>query len=230
MAELNKKFFGNLTGTFGDAVFRQRGKTNYIAQRPKNYTVPDSEKFRNRAGKFKLTIKLSSALVKIPVIKEIWNSKITGDTTAYQTIITTNYPATALNDISGKVNMVPDDGIGVFMDSCIIGADKLTLTLAPLTDNAGIDINVEKKIQLVSVLFLNNPVVEGDKSYIFLKINSPKIDFNLTEPVVFDIPFATSDVISLADYQGKKAYFTVITFDAEDKFVNYAKTFSYTAV
>jgi hypothetical protein len=192
--------------------------------------VPDSEKFRNRAGKFKLTIKLSSALVKIPVIKEIWNSKIAGDTTAYQTIITTNYPATALNDISGKVNMVPDDGIGVFMDSCIIGADKLTLTLAPLTDNAGIDINVEKKIQLVSVLFLNNPVVEGDKSYIFLKINSPKIDFNLTEPVVFDIPFATSDVISLADYQGKKAYFTVITFDAEDKFVNYAKTFSYTAV
>jgi hypothetical protein len=229
MAELNKKFFGNLTGTFGDVVFRQRGSSNYVAQRPKNYTAPDTETFRARTGKFGLAIKLSSNILKLPTVKDIWNSKLSGDKSAYQNLVADNYPSCSSEDITGKINIVPEDGIGVMMDSCVIGADKLTLTLAALTENAGIDINIEKKIRLISLLFLNNPLAEGEKSYMFLKINSAKIDFNLTEQIVFDIPFSTADVLSLADYQDKKAYFTVITYDDVDKFVNYAKTFSYTS-
>ena len=64
MAELEKKFFGNLKGSLGDVVFRQRNEKNYVAHKPKSYTPPDDPKYRERTSKFRIVQYLSQRIIR----------------------------------------------------------------------------------------------------------------------------------------------------------------------
>lgn len=227
MAELNKKLFGNLKGKFGDAVFRQRKGKNIIAQRPKKFNIRDKEGFENRTGKFRLSSKIASAVMSVPILKSVWKANYAGALSPFQNLIGVNYPFVDGNNVTGPLEIVPEGGIGVKLDSLALTENNLSIALHPLTSDSTIDLSVESKIQAVALVFLNNPVSAGYKKYSLLALSSSRIAFDLTTPVNFNLAVSTADSELISMYQNKQIFSTVITFDAGGQPVKFARTFAY---
>lgn len=225
MAEIKKKYFGEIKGKFGDAVFRQRGDKNYISQKAK-YRKPDTEEFRTRTDTFKMSSKLASLINSNIYLKQIWQSKLGRNTPVYPNLISLNYSVFTGTSVNGIPSLVPDNGIGVKVDTLQIDDDELTLKLKPLTAASTIDIETEKKILSVAFSFVSNPTNLGSAPVQILTFNSAKLTFNLEDAVTLIHPVSTADNDIIKSYQDLAFYFTLITLDEHDKIVHYAKTFS----
>lgn len=227
MAELEKKIFGSLKGSLGDVVFRSRNEKNYIAQRPKSYTLPDNEGFRQRTGKFKLNVKLASAIYSFYPIKKIWADAATNGKSAFTHLVRINYPFVEENDISNMINMTPRSSFGVSLNNLTMDNTALTIELAPFSEASNVDTSVEKQIQILAVVFLKQPIHSTLPEYDFLKITSAKMNIDTVNPIVFNIPLLTADSDIAANYTSKKVIFTVITYNEADSVVQFSSTVNY---
>lgn len=225
MAEIKKKYFGEIKGKFGDAVFRQRGDKNFISQKAK-YTKPDTEEFRNRTDTFKLSGKLASSINSNKYLKSIWQNKFGKNSAVYPNLISVNYSAFSGFEVIGNPALVPDNGIGVKVDTVAIDDDDLTMKLKPLTASSTIDTEIEKKIFSIVFLFVSDPINTASAPVQILSLNSAKQLFNLDDPITFVNPISTADNDIIKGYSNLSLYCTVITLDDRDNIVNYAKTFN----
>lgn len=224
MAELEKKFFGNLKGSLGDVVFRSRNEKNYIAQKPTSYTSPDDPQFKARTGKFRMAVKLASAVYSFYPIKKIWSSVVASGKSPFSYLVQLNYPFVENGDISNMVNMVPRSSFGVNLQNIVVDNESVVIELAPLTDLSNIDVNIEKKIQILAVVLLQQPVQDTLPAYDFLKISSLKLDITMGNPLTFNIPYSTADVGISDNYTKRKVIFTALTFDEHGSVVQYSST------
>lgn len=228
MAELEKKIFGNLKGSLGDVVFRSRNDKNYIAHKPKSYTSPDDPQFKARTGKFRMAVKLASAVYSFQPIKKIWSSVVASGKSPFSHLVQLNYPFVEDGDISNMVNMVPRSAFGINLQNITVDNESVVIELAPLSDLSNIDVNIEKKIQILAVVFLQQPIQETLPAYDFLKISSLKLDINMGNPLTFNIPYSTADVGISGNYTKRKVIFTALTFDENGSVVQYSSTINQT--
>jgi len=227
MAEIKNKLFGELSGTFGDIVYRQRNGKNYTSRRPKSYTLPDNEEFLVRSKKFKLSAKIASIINSIEELKNIWNAVKPTSISVYNYLISKNYEAVGSESITGNLQITPDSKVGVRFGSVSKESNRLIVTLQALTEAALIDVTIEKKIKLICLLFMNNPNSSSFPSYAATSIMSVPQSFNLTDSVVFDIMIPTSVDEKFNLYQSRTVYSAIVTFDENDNLVNYSDTFSF---
>lgn len=227
MAELEKKFFGSLKGSLGDVVFRSRNEKNYVSRKPKTYSPPEDAGYKERTGKFKLAVKLASAIYSFNPLKKIWADAVTNGKSAFTHLVQLNYPFIEEADITNMIAMAPRSSFGVKLTNLTIDDNSLTVELAPLADASNIDVSVEKQIQLLAVVFLQQPVQSGLPVYDFLRITSAKVDIDAVNPVVFNIPLLTADSGIAGNYTNKKVMFTAITYDESGSVVQFSSTINY---
>lgn len=225
MAEIKKKYFGDLKGKFGDAVFRTRGSKNFISRRGK-FHKPETEEFRNRTDTFKMSSKLASLINSNKYLKIIWQNKLGKGAPVYPNMISINYSSFSGASIIGTPLLVPDNGIGVKLDNILIDDDNLTLKLKPLTEASAIDTSVAKTILSLPFVFLSDPVNAAAYPVHIIPLCSSKLTFNLEDPVTFVNPISTADSDKIKEYRVKTVFTTLITFDAQNNIAGYAKTFS----
>ena len=230
MAELNKQMFGNLKGKFGKAVFRQRNGKNYIAQRPESYTTPSTEEFQKRTSKFRVASKIASVINSVPVLKKICLDASPNEMSPYNYLISVNYPAVGENIVTGLLKIVADSNVGVTLDTMALTSDKLNIKLLPLTDGSLIDPTVEKKVRAASIVFLSNPLSEDVEKFEVIPLLSSATNFDLENPLTFDIVISTAVKEKIAKYQNKNIYSTLITYGDNDAVINYSGTFSFNVV
>lgn len=226
MAELKKPMFGNIKGTFGKAVFRQRYGSNYIVQKPSSYTPPNTEDFFTRTNKFKIASMIAKTIISIPNLKEIWKNITPKNQNPYNLLISKNYFANDGNTTSNSIMIVPKSKVGVQLDTINLTADNLNIKLLPLTEASLINPLVEKKIQLISLIFLSNPINTDAPKFDLILLRSATSIFDLITPIVVDMMISTSDKDKIAKYQTKIVHSTLITYDENDNVVNYSNTFS----
>lgn len=229
MAELEKKFFGNLKGSLGDVVFRNRNEKNYVAHKPKSYNAPSTAEFKQRTGKFKLAVKLASAIYSFYPLKKIWAGAVTGGKSAFPHLVQVNYPFVEESNITNMVAMAPRSSFGVNLQNLNIDNTSLTIELAPIAEASNVDTSVEKQIQILAVVFLQQPVQAGLPDYDFLKITSAKMNIDAVNPIVFNMPLFTADSGIAGNYTNKKIMFTAITYDETDSVVQFSSTVNYSA-
>ena len=229
MAELEKKFFGNLKGSLGDVVFRNRNEKNYVAHKPKSYNAPSTAEFKERTGKFKLAVKLASAIYSFYPLKKIWAGAVASGKSAFPHIVQVNYPFVEESNITNMVAMAPRSSFGVNLQNLNIDNTSLTIELAPIAEASNVDTSVEKQIQILAVVFLQQPVQAGLPDYDFLKITSAKMNIDVVNPIVFDMPLFTADSGIAGNYTNKKVMFTAITYDETDSVVQFSSTVNYSA-
>lgn len=228
MAELEKKFFGNLKGSLGDVVFRSRNEKNYVAHKPKSYTSPSDPKFKARTGKFRMAVKLTSAVYSFQPIKKIWSSVVASGKSPFSHLVQLNYPFVEDGNISNMVNMVPRSAFGINLQNITVDNESVVIELAPLSELSNVDVNIEKKIQILAVVFLQQPVQDTLPAYDFLKISSLKLDVNLGNPLTFNIPYSTANIGISNNYTNRKVIFTALTFDENGSVVQYSSTINQT--
>lgn len=62
MAKLNKKIIGNLSGSLGDIIFKEREGSSYAATRPSKMRATNNPLTLLRRKRFRLSIKLGRAI------------------------------------------------------------------------------------------------------------------------------------------------------------------------
>ena len=224
MANLKKKILGQVSGALGDLVFRERDGSNIIAVRPSSFNTPDDPASVARRGKFAMAAKLASAIGSNPIIKSLWLPLITDGLNIQSYLVKTNYFYALPDDITNLVKLVPDGGFGVDVVTVDKDQARVRVDINPVGENSGINIAVETQIQLLVLLFLGDPVDENNLPYSFLALSSAALPISLVDPLSFDTNLLTNQSLIYNRYQVQKAYFTIITLDAEDKAVHHSVT------
>jgi hypothetical protein len=102
--------------------------------------------------------------------------------------------------------------------------ESLNIELAALSAASSINASVEKKIQILAIVFLYNPLHDGLPVFDFLKLLSLKLDIDNVNPITFDIPLLTADSEIAANYGSRKIIFAALTFDSDDTLVQFSST------
>lgn len=226
MARLKKKFFGNLSGKFGDAVFRQVGDKNIIAQRPSGYKTPDTQEYKDRTTKFGLSIQLAKSIYRIPALKVFWEREFQGAARLFNLIVRSNYPFISPDGVSSSPHLLPDaNGFSINLNSLNVSTNSISLEVAALTNAAEINTDIEKKIRLISVMLLANPIDKRLPDFSFLKMQSEDLILSLTDPLTFNIVTSQNYSERIQNYGLKKAFFVLVTLNENNDFVNHSSTF-----
>ncbi len=227
MAELKRQQFGNIKGTFGNAVFRQRKGKNYIAQKPVNFTPPNTDEYIMRISKFKLATKISSVINSDSHLRDIWADVVpkNSNVNVYNYLISVVYPFINGNSINNNLKIVPDSKVGVRLNSVNTEEGKMIINLHPLTEASLIDTNTEKNARISSVIFFSNPVNSDMPIYECINVSSNMVNINLTDALSFESMFSTANQSIFNSYQDKKIFSTLLTYDERNILVNHSSTF-----
>jgi hypothetical protein len=226
MAQLKKKYFGNLSGRFGDAVFRQIGDKNYIAQRPAKYKVPETPEFRDRITRFGLSAKLAKSVYGTPDLQTFWKREYPEENRLFNFILQVNYPFMNPDGISSNPMIAPDEnGFGARLDSHSISDNSIRADIAPLGSSSGIDPGVETRIRLISIILLAEPLDLNYPGFHLFTLQSGEQTLSLDDPLRFDIQLSGNQAEKVARYQQIKALFSLITSDDNGNLFRYSSTF-----
>ena len=161
MAKINKMILGKVSGSLGDITFRQRNGKNYLASRPGSFTPASDQVSIDRRAKFALSVRLASIINSIPQLKEVWASRTPNGSTPYNYIVKTNYKFLTPSDITENTLLTPGFGFGLQVSFITLTASNLQVNIEPVGTNAGIELSLEKNIQLLSLLAMSGANNEG---------------------------------------------------------------------
>ena len=226
MATLRKKFFGNLSGAFGDAVFRQVGDKNYIAQRPAEYKAPDTQDYKDRTTKFGLSVKLAKSIYRIPELKTLWGNEYPTESRLFNLIVRKNYPYIIPDGVSSTPNLLPDENsFSVTVNSLSFSESGINVEVAALSNTGIISSGIDTKIRLVSVILLASPVDQAMPGFNFITMQSDDVVLSLPDPVTFSIVPTQTITDRILDYEQRKAFFVLVTLNDNNDPINYSSTF-----
>ncbi len=224
MAKLKKQTLGNVSGKVGDLVFRLRKKTNYISHRPHKYNVPMDTDAIARRAKFSFTMKLVSTYLEIPELRQIWNPYVPNNRAIHNYIFSRLYPLVNSVSVNEQTIIVPKAGFIVGLDDVTTGNSVINVKTEVIGEFAGIDLNIEKKCEVVGVLSLSNPVADNVEVYELFALKSNLVDLSIDNPMNFEIVLNNQVYDLLAKYESKLMLFTLVTMDELYNLKNYSKT------
>jgi hypothetical protein len=165
MANLNKSVLGKVSGALGDLVFRQTRSGNIIALRPKSFIPGTDQQSVNRRVKFGFSVKLASAMNKIPEIFQMWKNWDSKET-PFLNLVKTNYPYIDPAGTPGNYKLTPEEGFGTNSSLLTVSPVEIHAEFDPLGNNIGIDTEEEVNAKLICLIYLSDPVDEFSPLYI----------------------------------------------------------------
>lgn len=225
MAELKNRFFGEMTGAFGDVVYRLRKGKNFTARKPRSYKKQNSEASRQRSNAFKMSIKYASTINSIPELQNFIKAGITTNQSCYEYLLSTCMKGLFGKSSIERVPFTPEKGFGVEVDESTLDATSFTLSVKPLLVGSKIDTSIETKFRLISIVQMTETVIEGEKPFAFLKLQSETIPSSVEENLEFSIRLSTAEKQLLEVYKKYLINSTIITYDENDTPIRYANTF-----
>jgi hypothetical protein len=225
MATLSKQVLGRISGSVGDITFRQKNGSNFISSRPNSFTPPDDEDSVKRREKFAFACKLSAAIVSIASLKAFWEAGISNGLSAFNKIVGTNYRFIGTDTVTNQTFLTPGIGFNVQTSAVTIGANNAQVAVEALGSNAGIDVNREKSIQLVSIASLSSPLDETVDIFSLLPMLSAIQPLTLDAAMTFSLPFSSQVQQLFAKYQVHNLLLALMTLDVNGNAVNYSTTF-----
>ncbi|BDQ02793.1 hypothetical protein [Ignavibacterium sp.] len=226
MARLKKKLFGNISGAFGDAVFRQIGTTNYIAQKPASYKKPDTQGFRERTIKFSLAVKLAKNINRVNDLKKIWKTEFPTVTRLFNFLVQKNYGYITADGISSNPRITPDENsFKAIIISNTVTSGNINVKIQALNNIPLLNPEFDKKIKLISIILLADPVDKNKNAFELITIQSDAQVLILSEVLTFDIDISQTYGDLIQNYNSKKVFSALITLDDNNLPVNRSTTF-----
>lgn len=226
MAKLNKKILGSISGSLGDITFRRRNGKNYLASRPASFNVPVDQESINRRSKFARSVKLASLINSIPQLRILWEERITDGRSVFNELVRNNYSYINPDSISPDMQLTPVYGFGVLQTSAQIIDGKLKIVLQPVGTNAGIDTQIEKYFQLITVISLGNPLNSSKESNFLIPVVSAKIAVDLANPLDIETVIINQALQVISAYATKEHFSALITIDESENIIHYSSTFT----
>lgn len=225
MAKLKNKFFGEISGKFGDAIFKQMGSSNYISTYPRKYNRTNSIDHQNRINRFIQASKFSSAVSSLPELKHFWDISNNNSSNVYNSIMRKSLKLLNQGHPITNLKITPEKGFGAMVSDYNLIKERLIVRLAPLTERSGINTNIETNIKLISVF---NPYQSSQNlpDYEYFANFSTNYTIDLNNPIELTITLSTAQSNLIEQYSKCIVYNTLVTSNNEDMLINYANTFS----
>lgn len=231
MAEIINELTGRVRGKVGNLVYKiTNGKTSLSALST-GHKVDNSPKAIIRKNKFRLTVKFAQAVNKLVQLKYFWKTVVVNASdehkSAFVKIFKKNYPNISDTDLNNLIYLIPTFGFGASASATTLTDSLITVDMDPIGTDQGIDLLVEKKAQVACILFNHTPVA-GDATlapFEFIWKMSNEVTLNLTAPLSFTFDLEGDKQAIYNAYTVRKAYFALITLDADGIPVRFSATF-----
>jgi len=224
MAQINKSVLGKVSGALGDVVFRERYGKSYVAIRPTSFLPGTDPESVGRRLKFELSIKFSQIINSEQVLKPLWTKVTPAGLSPFNYIMKIDYPYIEVDNVTDLAKIVPDLGFGIRTASVSFTSTEIRLSISPIEQSTRINTDIEKEIQMISVMFFNNPLDESVEGYYLTNLSSPAQLLTVTEPLEFSALLYSEQTVYYDKFQNHKAFIVLVTLDADKKPVNYSTT------
>jgi len=216
MAEVFKSVIGRLTGALGNMVFRNRGSVTTASMRPKSFLAGTDIKAQNRRARFGLTGMFAAAVNKDASLKRFWDLATPPNMSAANGIFKANYKHITPDDVTDLARLTPGISVKVSAVSSSMTNVLVSATLDVIGTDQKIDLLVEKKIQMVAVIYCKSPLNEDEAKNHFICLKSGKVVLNLTTELAFTIPLMSDETQYFDIYSSQKCFYTFVTLDDDD--------------
>jgi hypothetical protein len=224
MAHLRKQILGKVSGKFGDIVFRNTKRKNYISSRPVSYNTPMDEMAINRRGRFAISGKFASLISSVPDLRYFWELEKPADTRLVNYLIKKNFNLVNPDGLSEVVSLTPSLGWIAEIENFEMNDTEINVLTKPLGNRTGIDLEVEKHVRMFAVISLSSPVdIQYDKT-MMIPLNSDLKQLSLTDSLSFQIPITNQIQDLMSKYQKRIILYAFVTYDLEGKPVSYSRT------
>ncbi|MCX6158461.1 MAG: hypothetical protein NTY74_10840 [Ignavibacteriae bacterium] len=224
---MTKRILGTLQGTVGDVTFRDRQGDTIVATKPNSFMPGTDALSVARRNRFGMAVKLSHAINYLSDLKHFW--KLYGNEgskfrTPFNKMVKSSYQTVTDTDITSTTSLVPEIGFEISSTNVTIADTGVTVALAAIGNDKGIDPVVEVGYQLACVVFLKSPTDEKEVPYYFIHQMSEEGVLSLTNPMTVTIDFDNITGQYFNKYTVSKGLFALITLDGDGQPVRYSNT------
>lgn len=107
MARVNEQLLGRINGKIGNLVFRNINGRTFVSRRPKKYNIKGTKESSKVKNGFKNLITFSSFVNSIPILHNLWGSKIIKGKRAYNKIFSHNKEHLKSAEINENFSITP---------------------------------------------------------------------------------------------------------------------------
>jgi hypothetical protein len=115
-------------------------------------------------------------------------------------------------------------GFGVGITSAAFSSSGIQVVTQAIGIDAGIDLSVEKNIQLVAILSLSSPSENSIPDYYLLPLVSAAQTLKLDTPLTFSAALSNQEALVFPKYAVCKTIYALLTLDADGNAVHYSTT------
>jgi hypothetical protein len=228
MPKVVDQFAGRLRGKLGDIIFKITHGISYAGRAPLKTPASQEPKMVAIRIKFGLANKLGHAVNALPLLHYFWNLFQLPGSSGYKTVMNKvmkkNFAHTTDSGLTDSVILVPERGITINQSSITLAKTGVVVELDPLGYADVINLSVEKTLVMNMVMCLSGPTGTEDPTFNFIHNTSAEIPLNLTTPLTINISMDTMDGDLFDAYATKKAYFALVTLDADKNPIRYSST------
>lgn len=227
MGFLKKSVLGKPSGAVGDILFRYKDGKTIIGTRPVSFMPGTDQASVDRRSRFGITGKFSSAVNSIPSFKSLWDNVTPNNISPYNGIFKASYPFVTPTDVSASAGIVPIlYGFNVTTTDVTVDETGVSVSIDPIGTNAEIDTNVEKFIQLGTVIKCSDGTMDTIPALMFIPLHSANVVLNLANPLTFSITLSDQDSDLYSLYDTHLSYLALVTLDENGKAVHYSSGFT----
>lgn len=217
---------GRLSGKLGDVVFRQVNGKTIVCSRPFSQAKSNDPVVLKRRAKFKLAVRLSSVLSRIPALKSIWReffgNKINS---VYYVMVKHFYNYVTHNSIADSLSIIPSfPSMTVENVELKVDTDKIKASCKVSEPSFGMS-NIAT-VQMVGFIFIDDVIYSGLDKYNLYKIDSEKIEYSGKGALNIEVSLKEDTFDILKCYNSKKAFCILVAYDEENKIIGYSDTFT----
>ena len=227
MGFLKKSVLGKPSGAVGDILFRYKDGKTIIGTRPVSFMPGTDTASVNRRSRFAITGKFSSAVNSLPSFKSLWDNVTPNNISPFNGIFKASYPFVTPTDVSASAAIVPIlYGFDVTTTDVTVDETEVSVSIDPIGTNAEIDTNVEKFIQLGTVIKCSDGTMDTLPALLFIPLKSANVVLNLANPLTFSITLSDQDSDLYSMYDTHLSYLALVTLDENGKAVHYSSGFT----
>jgi hypothetical protein len=140
MARIKNQILGDVSGLIGPVVYKQIGKTQYIAKKPDSFIPGTDPASIFRRDQCAFVGKLSSKIYSIDIIKKLWSPAVKNQSRIYQRIWTENYHTANCDKLDIPAKLAPSPGFLISNPSFLFEEKSFHLKTDPLGISSGINL------------------------------------------------------------------------------------------
>ena len=216
MARIKNQILGDVSGLIGPVVYKQIGKTQYIAKKPDSFIPGTDPASIFRRDQCAFVGKLSSKIYSIDIIKKLWSPAVKNQSRIYQRIWTENYHTANCDKLDIPAKLAPSPGFLISNPSFLFEEKSFHLKTDPLGTASEINLAKEKFIIPAGVIVLKDPKSPALPPTEIIAFKGKNEILDLNSELNITIGLSTPEYLKYMHFKFRKCYLILITLNEND--------------